>query len=141
MSKKRINSCEKGKVCERQAAHYLASLGFPTEREARNGKRGANDLKCKSLSIHLEVKARQNIDLGTKALGDAMEQAASTTVEQFIPTGFNKPKPYACLWKKNRTSWRLTIHDSMRGHRITLDTDEGIRAELLKYQIQPKATP
>lgn len=122
--KKRINSCRKGKVIERKACEYLASIGFPgCVRAARNGVDNAADLDftdCPELAgWHIECKGDQRIDLGTKALDDALHQAWLRA---------NK-KSWAVLWKRNRTGWRLTIEHG-GDVRTTFDTDDGIAKTL-----------
>jgi Holliday junction resolvase len=117
-----MNSRAKGCRIEREAAKYLTSLGFPAERAARNGKRGANDIECPSLAnVHIEVKGSQKIDLGTKALADAIIQAQNDT-EPLV-------ERWAVLWKKNGTCWRLTYEGYM-GAMVTVAGDVDIRSTL-----------
>lgn len=125
-----MNSRAKGCRIEREAAKFLSELGFPTERAARNGVRNGCDLLTPTLRIHIEVKGNQQVDLGTKALDDALQQAFATSGN---PASL---APYAVLWKKNRSAWRLTIENP---ERHTFDTDAGIRAELSKYTIEGAA--
>lgn len=124
MSKKRrkrslARSVNKGKVSERAACHYLTSMGFPARREARNGVSGAHDIKCDCLNIHLEVKNRKRIDLGTKELDRAMEQAWQAA---------NGKLP-AVLWKTNHRPWRLTFYSEQRVM-VTCCGDDTIRRML-----------
>lgn len=124
---KRINCRSKGKRIELEACRYLSSIGFPTERAARNGVRNGCDLITPTLRIHIEVKGDQRVDLGSQALDDALQQAFRAAGN---PVSLS---PYAVLWKKNRSAWRLTVE---RPVRCTFDTDGGIKAELSKYVIE-----
>lgn len=126
-----VNGCRKGKVGERQACHFLTSLGFPAQREARNGKRGANDIRCDRLShVHIETKYRRGFDLGTKELDDACAQATNDS-ERWDDNGqwVVRRLPWIVLWKAGRRGWMLTMHDA-HNRRITYDTREGIRIKL-----------
>lgn len=103
--KKRINSRQKGARMEREAAAFLTGIGYPTTREARNGVDGAEDLVLPpelSYRVHIEVKADESIDIGTKALTDAFEQA------KMVAKGRN---PYV-LWHRKRRGWRLSWVDT-----------------------------
>ncbi len=97
----RINSRQKGKRIELEAAKFLSGLGF-TARRGQQFKGGADspDLIVDELSrVHIEVKGVQGIDLGTKALLDAMMQAQDD----------GHGKAWALLWKRNRSCWRLSF--------------------------------
>lgn len=119
---KRINSRQKGARCEREAAKFLASLGYPCSRMGRNGRTAADlDLSlCKLRNVHIECKGRETMRLGSKALDDAMEQA------HLDSNGMG----YAVIWKRNRTCWRLSYVCPHLGHRVTVDTPDGIAAAL-----------
>lgn len=137
------NCCVKGKVIERQAAKYLQSLGFTSARRGQQHRGGGDspDIRCEELlHVHIECKGDQRIKLGGKALDDAMEQAASDAMasEQDLYTDGTPSrsiryftKPYCVLWRRNRTCWRLSYVCPHLGHRVTCDTDAGIKAALL----------
>lgn len=93
-----MNSRAKGARVEREAAKFLASIGFPAERNARNGK-SADDIVVPSLpNVHFEVKGDRSIGVGTKALHDAMEQAVGNSGKRIA----------VVLWKEHLKGWRLT---------------------------------
>lgn len=124
---KKVNSRAKGKRAERQACVFLRALGFTANRTAQNrGKTGeCGDIEVKELpSIHFEIKHRAGIDLGTKELDKAYEQARAESGE----------KSPVVLWKRNGTDWRMTIRmlDYTAGYvfRVTLDRVEDIDAYL-----------
>lgn len=103
--KKRINSRAKGARIEREAARFLTSLGFPCERAARNGVDGGEDLMLPdslSHAVHIEVKGDESIDIGTRALADAMHQAFEAC------KGTQRP---AVLWHRKRKGWRFSWYD------------------------------
>lgn len=129
--KKRINGCRKGKAEERAACHFLAELGFPACRNARNGVKSAGDILCERLAhVHLEVKARKGMDLGTAQLDAACEQAKRDCQHNDeLGEGTHYHLPWVVLWKRGRCGWMLTCLDA-RGNRITYDTKEGIKAKL-----------
>lgn len=128
-----INSRQKGKRIELEACKFLASIGFPgVQRTAQHcGKNGdAPDIRGLSLQgVHIEVKGDQKIDLGTQAISDALVQAKKDA----------DGKPYGVLWKRNRTSWRLTT-ESMDGRR-TCDTEHGIYTAIRQLQSDAIFTP
>lgn len=100
--KRKVNGCAKGKAKEREACHFLTNLGFPCERNARNGL-STSDLKalCPELErVHVEVKANRAINLGTAALDKALNQAHRDA----------NGKPYAVLWW-GHPRWRLSWYD------------------------------
>lgn len=99
------NSRQKGARIEREAAAFLSKIGFPAERAARNGVDAGEDVFCPSLAVVFEVKGDEKIDVGTKMLDDAMQQA----IERCTP--IQNPM---VLWKKNRTRWRLTYWSGLR---------------------------
>ncbi|MHB1156062.1 MAG: phage terminase small subunit P27 family [Phycisphaerales bacterium] len=97
-----MNSRNKGKRGERQAAAYLRALGFPSARRGaqHRGGRDSPDVLADELShVHIEVKHRAGIDLGTVELDNAMAQA---------DTDAGADREPVVLWKRNRTAWRLT---------------------------------
>lgn len=132
MSKKRINSRQKGKAIELKAVHFLKSLGFTDARRTAQhcGKSGdAADVVCpESLpNIHFEVKGDKSIGLGTKALAEACEQA------------YRDARPLRrvpmVLWWENRKGWRLTENGSVR---TTLDDVSDI-AFFLRFRNDPSS--
>jgi Holliday junction resolvase len=97
-----INSRAKGKRIEREAAKFLEMLGFDGARRGVQyaGGKDSPDVVCEALpNVHLEIKGNEAIDVGTKLLDAACIQAASDA----------NGKPWAVLWKRNRTAWRLTF--------------------------------
>ena len=96
------NSRAKGARIERAAAKYLTSLGFPAERNARNGK-STDDLVVPSLpNVHIEVKGDRKIDIDTQALCAAIDQAEECKHDGQL----------ACvLWYEHRKGWRLSLFD------------------------------
>lgn len=114
-----INSRRKGKIIELAAAKYLTKLGYPTIRgqqragiqEADLAPKDANDPHIHE-RIHFEVKGNEAIDVGTKALADAVVQAIEDAKAQ------HRGKKPVVLWKKNRTKWRLSFVDG-RGEIVT----------------------
>lgn len=97
-------SRSKGARGEREAAAFLKSLGFTAERNGRNGY-SADDLIVEELpNVHIEVKRDESIDVGTKALDDALAQAEANAVDRVA----------AVLWRKNRARWRLTYRGDHR---------------------------
>lgn len=111
---KRGGNVTKGKVAERKAAKFLTGLGFPCERNARNGK-SEPDL-CFSVGVlefvHVEVKHDKKIGLGTKLLTDALEQAHRDAGAKTAA---------AVLWFEHAKGWRLTfIARTASGQKSTL---------------------
>lgn len=125
--KKRVNSCEKGKVGERKAAEYLRSLGFADARRTQqhNGAEGLSDVICpESLpGVHIEVKyGVVGMDLGTGLFREACDQARRDA-------GYGS---WAVLWKPKRCrQWRLTILDEWTRGLATFAEDDVI-ADLLR---------
>ena len=117
----KINSRQKGKRVEREAAAYLRSLGFEGAKRGQqhSGSPDSPDVKCDGLSVHLEVKGDQSIDLGLGPWHDAIKQAQADAGS----------RPWAVLWKRNRTAWRLTAEYA--GTVATFVGDETIRCVLL----------
>jgi len=114
---KRINSRQKGKRGEREAAAFLRSLGF----EARRGQQFAGggdspDVVTSLSNVHIEVKfGVKGMDLGTQLLRDACDQAEREC----------GGKQWVVLWKPARQDWRLTNKCKITGAYITLcGTDE-----------------
>lgn len=106
-----MNSRAKGARVEREAAAFLTSIGFPAERNARNGK-SADDIVCKSLpGVHFEVKGNEAIDIGTALLDDACIQACQDSNGRFP----------VVLWKRSRRGWRLTFVCSKHAHWATIE--------------------
>lgn len=109
-----MNSRAKGCRVEREAAKYLTRIGFPAERSARNGVRDGSDLIIPSIPMwSVEVKGNESIDVGTRSLTAALEQAR------------RRPGRPAVLWKHNRKPWRLSVE--IQGHIATFSGDDAIR--------------
>jgi Holliday junction resolvase len=100
------NSCRKGKRGERFLALYLRSIGFATARRTSQhcGQSGdASDVVAEELPrVFFECKyGVVGLDIGTKLLVDAMEQA-----ERDCPLG----KVPVVMWKpKGAREWRATV--------------------------------
>lgn len=103
--KKRTNSRAKGANGEREAAKFLRQYNLPdgtpvvARRMARNGQKGAADIEHNIPGVHFEVKRREGMDVGTKALEDACHQAAryGVTAQHCL-----------VLWRNNRSRWRIS---------------------------------
>ena len=116
-----INSRQKGKRGEREAAAYLRSIGFETARRTQqyNGE-GKSDVTIDALpDLHIEVKFGYPVtrfDLCTGLFRAACEQAK----------GDAAGKSWIVLWKPLRYKvWRLT-YDGGRGYPITVSGDAAI---------------
>lgn len=116
---KRINSRQKGAAGEREAAHYLTSLGFVTRRgqQFAGGVESPDVISDDLRHVHLEVKRVETIDLGTKVLADALDQASRDC----------GGAPYAVLWRRSRRSWCLTWDDPSVNATMTVTGDKDIR--------------
>jgi Holliday junction resolvase len=97
----KINGCRKGKAQEREACRLLTRLGWPTERNARNGK-SEPDLVTPFVNLHLEIKSAKAVGLGTVALTAACDQAKRDAAA-------NERRAWAVLWKDYGKGWRLTF--------------------------------
>ena len=96
------NSRAKGKRFELAAAKFLRSIGFDSARRGQQFRGGCQspDVICEELPhIHLEIKANEKFDIGTKLLQDAYDQADFDKGPRQTPV---------VLWKRNRAGWRLT---------------------------------
>ena len=124
MNKKRINGRQKGARGERWVANWLTAHGFKAERAARIGVKGGEDIKCDCLDgrLHIEVKFREDVKLGTKALKDALSQSyeAAPDVEPCV------------IWKNNRGPLCLSYYDD--GWVATVAGDEAVAGWLTKYK-------
>lgn len=132
------NSRQKGKRGEREAAKYLASLGFGTygddtrRGQQHRGGRDSPDVICDALSaVHIEVKVGSPayIDLGPR-LVVAMEQA--------INDAARAEKVPMVLWRNPRRLWRLSYYDD-RDRLVTVFGDGNIRETLRQYAAQAEA--
>ena len=132
------NSREAGKRGEREAAKYLASLGFgeygnDTRRgQQHRGGRDSPDVICEALSaVHIEVKVGSTdyIDLGPRLVA-AMEQA--------IDDAEHAEKVPMVLWRNPRRLWRLSYYDD-RDRLVTVFGDGNIRETLRQYATQAEA--
>lgn len=121
------NSRQKGKRGERDAAKFLQTLGFTDARrtaQVRGKNNGAPDVESDLLpNLHIEVKTRESLDLGTSALDDAWEQAVDEAAD--------RGRLPVLLWKRNRSCWRLTCREGGGyGHTATYCGDEAIGVKL-----------
>lgn len=120
------NSCNKGKVGERELANYLRSLGFTDARRTQqhNGAEGKSDVVCEDSlpGLHIECKFGYPIgrfDLGTKLHEDACEQARTDS----------DGSPWCVLWRpKGLRQWRMTFYDG--DALATIANDEAIYRRL-----------
>lgn len=121
-----VNSRSKGARGEREAAKYLTKLGFECRRNGRNGY-SDDDLICADLpNVHIEVKyGVQGMDLNTKLLKDALEQAYED-----VYYSNNDLRSWCVLWKPLRLCWRLTWFQSSYGY-VTAAGDEDITRTLV----------
>lgn len=100
MSKKRrVNGCRKGKAFELVVTWWGHANGFPDmERTQQHcGRGGDGDVRAKvSLAkLHFECKSVKGMDVGTKALQDAMDQAERDCPVGMVPV---------VVWKRYGTS-------------------------------------
>lgn len=109
----------KGKSGERQAAHYLTSLGYPARR-GRQFKGTADSPDVVVEGVHLEVKWR-----ATASLDNGLDQWCE---EARAECG---SKPWAVLWRGNRQPWRLTC-EVLPGIVGTVVGDHNIRGVLAR---------
>lgn len=142
MSKKRINSCVKGKVGERKAAAFLCSLGFRAERSARNGVKGCHDVIVHDLpNVLLEIKhGVQGLDIGTKAMDDIVTQCRKDVpimAHKFVATGIRtETATWAILWQPSRKCWRLTYLTPGDGTLVTTTGPASITSVLQRLNAQ-----
>lgn len=130
-AKKRVNSCAKGKAGELKLVEFLRSIGFEDARRTQqhNGAAGKSDVVCEETlpNVHLECKyGVKGMDLGTKLLDDACDQAASDSAT---------PK-WCVFWKPfGRSTWFMTCsignhgivtlhHESAIARRLTFMNEE-----------------
>lgn len=128
-----MNSKAKGKRGELQAAAYLRRLGFTARRGVQyRGDPDAPDLIVSDLPrVHLEIKRRETLDIGTAELDQAMTQANADA-------GLREP---VVLWRRNRTGWRLTWIEPGSGIQLTTCGDAEIAATLRRLNTDLEATP
>ena len=117
-------SRDKGKLGERDLAHYLTRLGFPARRTQQFCGRGGDSADVVSdllPSVHIEVKRNEKLDMGTALLDAAMAQSESEA-----KTGHHA----VVFWRPSKKCWRLTLRCNHRGLLITLAGDENIKKTL-----------
>jgi Holliday junction resolvase len=124
-----INSRQKGKRIEREAASYLRDLGWPSARRGQQyrGAAEAPDVLCDELNpLHFEVKGVAGMDVGTKLLADAMSQSVADCGD--LDSGVANA---VVLWRPPRKCWRLTfigLADAL----LTVAGDDAVRAVLIE---------
>lgn len=131
---KRINSRQKGKRGEREAAAFLKSIGIEARRgQQYSGGKDSPDLITELHRVHIEVKfGVKGMDLGTQLLRDACDQAEREC-------GGNA---WVVLWKPTRQGWRLTNKCKITGAYITLfGTDEHYATALRHLNESKSPTP
>lgn len=133
-----------GKVHERAAAKYLSELlGVKCRRTAQHkGGPGSPDIVVDGIdsSLHIEVKGGAACTLGSAWLDQCCQQALAD----------GRGKPWCVLWRpKGSRQWLLTMGEGCvpeeiktrdvmvcdYRRRITFDTDESIKAELLLWMV------
>ena len=116
------NGCKKGKVGERELAHYLTKLGFPSTRgQQHKGGPGSPDVICETLDhVHIECKRNEGIGLCTKLLDDAMAQATRDA-------GTKHP---CVFWRRNNQAWAMTFPAREIEAWVTVAGDDNIREAL-----------
>lgn len=117
----RVNGCRKGKSAERAACKFLASLGYPAERNARNGKSEPDLIVPGLVNVHLEAKSGRKMGLGTTLLFDACKQASHDA---------GPLMRWAVLWFEFRRGWRLTFADQGNGAHLTAGDTTSIQVIL-----------
>ena len=109
---------------------YLRSLGFQDARRTQqhNGAEGKSDVVCEETlpGLHIECKyGVKGMDLGTKLLDDACDQAANDS----------EGEPWCVLWKPfGRKQWFLSYFD---GVSIATIHHDGAIARRLKLEAKP----
>jgi len=120
------NSKRKGKAGELKLVDFLKSLGFHDARRTQqhNGAAGKSDVVCEETlpNVHIECKyGVKGMDLGTKLLDDACDQAASDA-------GNHR---WCVLWKPfGRSNWFLTCLGSRGGAIVTMYHQSAISRQL-----------
>jgi hypothetical protein len=124
------NSQRKGSSGEREAAAYLCTLGFDAVRSKGLGVEDGRDVIVRDLpNVYLEVKRDEKVDVGTRALLDAWEQAFNKTIAT-VGTRTTRLGFCAVLWRRNgQREWKLTLQDEKCGL-VTVWGDSDIRANL-----------
>ena len=101
-----INSKEKGKRGERDAVKFLRGSGFRNARRSQqySGNDGTADIIVPELAyIHIEVKFRFDIGVGTCVLDRACSQSSRDADGRSVPV---------VLWRKSGDrQWKLTYMD------------------------------
>lgn len=117
---KRINSRQKGKRGEREAAKFLQSLGIVARRGQQfSGGKDSPDVVTELENVHIEVKfGVKGMDLGTNLLAMAAAQSQAES----------GGKKWVVLWKPRRACWRLTF--DFHGYAATVFGVAGIRYAL-----------
>lgn len=120
-----VNSKQKGKRGELEAAKMLTELGYPARRSQQYaGYAGTADILCDALDgIHIEVKFGYPLsafDLGTKRWWDAIEQCTRDSAGQ----------PWLLLWRpKGLREWRATTQVDEDGVATWIGCD-GVRSAI-----------
>ena len=123
-----VNSCQKGKRVERQAAAFLRGLGFDARRGQQHaGGADSPDVAVADLpGVHFQIKGVASMDLGTVALTSALAQATRDAGPDKLPV---------CLWRPLRKPWRLSWIE--HGNETTTTGDDAIRATLARLNASP----
>jgi len=121
-----LKSRSKGKVGEREAAHYLKAIGFhDARRRMQSSGEGAPEVECpQSLpGVHIEVKYgyAKGLGCGTRIHRHACAQAMSDAED----------KEWVVLWReKHCIIWKLTMASANGIGVSTLAGDDQIRLTL-----------
>jgi len=116
-----MNSCQKGKVGEREAAHFLANL-FGTEAARGQQYRGgpdSPDVIMPTIPVHWEVKRTERLNIQ-----DAVAQAVRDAGDS-LPV---------VLHRRNRTEWLATIRAAdLPRMGVVMGGDEELKATRKRY--------
>lgn len=137
------NSCAKGKRGERMWRDELRAMGFGSDTrrgQQFSGGKDSPDVVFPALAhLHCEVKVGYpSMDLGTKALDEAINQAkrdAVSVADVLINTMAgcevrNPQKNHYVAWKPDRKPWRLTYRCPTLGVYVTVTGRESIATVL-----------
>ena len=117
-----VNSCNKGKKGEREAAKYLRSLGFGSARRThQHDGLGKSDVFADELPrVHIECKVgyASGFDVGTAAWAAACDQAYEDS---------GRRPDWCVLWRgKGCKIWKLSFFDFARNLIVTVAGDTAI---------------
>lgn len=86
-----INACKKGKAGERELAHLLTSLGYPSRRGQQHAGGGDSpDVVSELPGVHIECKRTNGLSI-YPALAQATRDAAPGRIPVVMHRGTGKP--------------------------------------------------